>query len=160
MNLVQMLPTAAVAGKLARAFIDGAPQIPTDRELAMLNAWIDAEFRAIPVLVRFTPQDLDLPEMLANLRSTGELLISIANNDHPFLEGFQNAKFRAVHDWHHVVTGADSSFAGELAAFEHAAKHAPVEIKWMLFSEIVLQAAACIVTGRFQPQKLVRMPGF
>jgi ubiquinone biosynthesis protein Coq4 len=97
--------------------------------------------------------------MLATLRSTGELLISIANNSHPFLEGFANAKFRSVHDWHHVVTGADSTFTGELATFEHAAKHAPKEIKWMLFSEIVLQASACIATGRFQPQKLVRMPG-
>jgi len=154
-----LLPTAPIVGKLARAFITGAAVIPTDRELAMLNAWIEAEFRQIPVPVRFTAADVDLPEMLATLRSTGDLLISIAHNSHPFLEGFMNAKFRAVHDWHHVVTGADSSFAGELSTFEHASKHAPIEIRWMLFSEIALQAAACITTGRFQPQKLVRMPG-
>jgi len=154
-----LLPTAPIVGKLARAFMNGPAEIPTDRELAMLNAWIEAEFRAIPVPVRFTAADVDLPEMLATLRSTGDLLISIAHNDHPFLEGFQNAKFRAVHDWHHVVTGADSTFAGELSTFEHAAQHAPSEIRWLLFSEIALQAAACISTGRFQPQKLVRMPG-
>jgi len=154
-----LLPSAPIVGKLARAFVDGAAEIPTGRELAMLNAWIEAQFRQIPVPVRFTAQDVDLPEMLATLRSTGDLLISIAHNDHPFLEGFTNAKFRAVHDWHHVITGADSSFTGELATFEHAAKHAPGEIRWMLFSEIAMQAAACIATGRFQPQKLVRMPG-
>ena len=154
-----LLPSAPVVGKLALAFINGEAVIPTDRELAMLNAWIEAEFRQIPVPVCFTAQDIDLPEMLTTLRSTGELLISIAHNDHPFLEGFGNAKFRAVHDWHHVVTGADSTFAGELATFEHAAQHAPSEIRWLLFSEIVLQAAACVATGRFQPQKLVRMPG-
>jgi hypothetical protein len=154
-----LLPVAPIVGKLARAFIDGAAVIPTGRELALLNMWIEAEFRAIPVPVRFTAADVDLPEMFATLRSTGDLLISIAHNSHPFLEGFTNAKFRAVHDHHHVVTGADSSFAGELATFKHAAKHAPKEIKWMLFSEIALQAAACIVTGRFQPQKLVRMSG-
>jgi hypothetical protein len=154
-----LLPAAPIVGKLARAFIDGAAVIPTDRELEILNAWIEAEFRSIPVPVRFTAADVDLPEMLATLRSTGDLLISIAHNDHPFLEGFTNAKFRAVHDWHHVVTGADSSFTGELATFDHAAKHAPEEIKWMLFSEIALQAAACIVAGRFQPQKLVRIQG-
>ncbi len=154
-----LLPSAPIVGKLARAFINGAAVIPTDRDLAMLNAWIEAEFRQIPVPVRFTAADVDLPEMLATLRGTGDLLISIAHNNHPFLEGFTNAKFRAVHDWHHVITGADSTFAGELTTFEHAAKHAPKEIKWMLFSEIVLQAAACIATGRFQPQKLVRMPG-
>lgn len=154
-----LLPTAAVAGKLARAFVNGTPEIPTARELAILNAWIDAEFRAIPVPVSFTADEVDLSEMLATLRSTGTMLISVAHNSHPFLEGFQNAKLRAVHDWHHVLTGADSSFAGEMATFEHAAKHAPIEIRWMLFSEIAMQAAACIVTGRFQPQKLVRMPG-
>jgi hypothetical protein len=154
-----LLPSAPIVGKLARAFITGAAVIPTDRELALLNMWIEAEFRQIPVPVRFTAADVDLPEMLATLRSTGDLLISIAHNSHPFLEGFANAKFRAVHDWHHVIIGADSTFAGELATFEHAAKHAPREIHWMLFSEIALQAAACIATGRFQPQKLVRMPG-
>jgi len=155
-----ILPSGPIVHKLARAFMDGAAVTPTDRELAMLNAWIEAEFRAIPVPVRFTGADCDLPEMLATLRASGDLLISIAHNSHPFLEGFTNAKFRAVHDWHHVVTGADSTFAGEFATFEHACKHAPVEIRWILFSEIVLQAAACISTGRFQPQKLVRMPGF
>jgi hypothetical protein len=154
-----LLPAAPVVGKLARAFVDGAAAIPTCRELAILNAWIEAEFRAIPVPVRFTAADVDLQEMLTTLRSSGDLLISIAHNDHPFLEGFTNAKFRAVHDWHHVVTGADSTFAGELATFEHAAQHAPSEIRWILFSEIALQAAACIATGRFQPQKLVQMPG-
>ncbi len=157
--VVPLLPSAPIVGKLARAFITGAAVIPTDRELALLNMWIEAEFRQIPVPVRFTAADVDLPEMLTTLRSTGDLLISIAHNNHPFLEGFTNAKFRAVHDWHHVIVGADSSFAGELATFEHAAKHAPKEIRWMLFSEIALQASACIATGRFQPQKLVRMPG-
>jgi len=154
-----LLPSAPVVGKLASVFINGAAVIPTDREIAILNAWIEAEFRAIPVPVCFTAADVDLPQMLATLRSTGDLLISIAHNDHPFLEGFTNAKFRAVHDWHHVVTGADSTFAGEFATFQHACKSAPAEIQWLLFSEIVLQAAACISTGRFQPQKLVRMPG-
>jgi hypothetical protein len=154
-----LLPSAPIVGKLALAFINGEAVIPTDRELALLNAWIDAEFRQIPVPVRFTAADVDLPQMLATLRSTGELLISIAHNSHPFLEGFTNAKFRAVHDWHHVATGADSTFAGEFAAFVHAAQHAPSEIRWILFSEITLQAAACIATGEFQPQKLVRVPG-
>jgi hypothetical protein len=154
-----MLPAGPVVHKLANAFIGGTPVVPTDRELAILNTWIEEEFRAIPVPVRFTECELDLPETLGILRSTGELLISIAHNHHPFLEGFRNAQFRAVHDLHHAITGADSTFAGEFATFEHAAQHAPAEIRWILFSEIALQAAACIATGEFQPQKLVRMPG-
>jgi hypothetical protein len=56
-----LLPSAPIVAKLARAFIDGAAEIPTDRELALLNMWIEAEFRAIPVPVRFTAADVDLP---------------------------------------------------------------------------------------------------
>lgn len=145
--------------RLAQAFLDGESVEPTARELSLLNSWIDSQFRQIPVLVRFTGTDVDLPTMAANFETTGELLISIANNFHPFLEGFQNAKFRAVHDWHHLVLGADSTFKGEVATFKHAAMHAHREMRWMLFSEIVLQAATAISTGEFAPQKLVRIPG-
>ena len=146
--------------RLASAFLTGEAVEPTARELSLLNAWIDSQFRQIPVIVRFTGTDVDLPTMIANFETTGELLISIANNFHPFLEGFQNAKFRAVHDWHHLVVGADSTFKGEVATFKHAAMHAPREMQWILFSEIVLQAATAISTGEFADQKLVRIPGF
>jgi|DEB0MinimDraft_6_1074348.scaffolds.fasta_scaffold20045_3 hypothetical protein len=145
--------------RLASAFLTGEAVEPTARELSLLNAWIDSQFRQIPVIVRFTGTDVDLPTMIANFETTGELLISIANNFHPFLEGFQNAKFRAVHDWHHLVVGADSTFKGEVATFKHAAMQAPREMQWMLFSEIVLQAATAISTGEFADQKFVRIPG-
>jgi len=145
--------------RLASAFLTGEAVEPTARELSLLNAWIDSQFRQIPVIVRFTGTDVDLPTMIANFETTGELLISIANNFHPFLEGFQNAKFRAVHDWHHLVVGADSTFKGEVATFKHAAMQAPREMQWMLFSDIVLQAATAISTGEFADQKFVRIPG-
>jgi len=145
--------------RLASAFLTGEAVEPTARELSLLNAWIDSQFRQIPVIVRFTGTDVDLPTMVANFETTNELLISVANNFHPFLEGFQNAKFRAVHDWHHLVVGADSTFKGEVATFKHAAMQAPREMQWMLFSEIVLQAATAISTGEFADQKFVRIPG-
>ena len=152
-------PSIPPIDRLAHAFLTGEAVVPADLELSFLNDWIDQQFKEIPVMVRFTGTDIDLQTMVANFDHTGELLISVAHNDHPFLSGFQNAKFRAVHDWHHLVVGADSSFRGEVATFKHAAMHAPKEMRWMLFSEIVLQAATAISTGDFAAQKLVRIPG-
>ena len=157
--LTVLSPSIPPIDRLAHAFLTGEPVDPTARELSLLNAWIDAQFKQIPVMVRFTGTDVDLQTMVANFDHTGELLISVAHNDHPFLSGFQNAKFRAVHDWHHLITSADSTFKGEVATFKHAAMHAPKEMRWMLFSEVVLQAATAISTGDFAAQKLVRIPG-
>ena len=44
-------------------------------------------------------------------------------------------------------------------AFTAASESAPESIRWILFSEIVLQAAAMIHTGQFQRQKLIRIGG-
>ena len=95
--------------------------------------------------------------MLQHLAASGELVISTAFNHHPFLSYWENSQFRAVHDWHHVTSGADSTFKGELAAYQQAISTAPKEIWWILFSEIVLQAATAIATGEFAAQKLVRL---
>ena len=145
-----------LAADLAAEYLTAPAAVPTDRELALLRGWIRAEFQRIPVMVRFQDQDVDLPEMLQRWNASGELFISTASITHPYLTDVENALFRAVHDWHHIVVDADSTLNGEIAAFEHARSTAPVEIWWMLRSEIVLQAAACIATGQFQPQKLVR----
>lgn len=151
------MPNApTLAHTLAAEYLQAPAATPTERELMLLQRWIRAEFQRIPVMVRFQDQDVDLPEMLQRWHALGVLFISTANSEHPFLTARQNAEFRAVHDWHHVLIGADSTLNGEMLAFEHACSTAPIEIHWMLRSEILLQAAACIATGQFQPQKLVR----
>lgn len=146
----------SLAAVLAAEYLAAPAAVPTDRELAMLRGWIRAEFQRIPVMVRFEGADIDLPSMLQRWEQSGVLFISIDNISHPFLTNVENALFRAVHDWHHIVVDADSTLNGEIATFEHACSTAPSEIHWVLRSEIVLQAAACIATGEFQPQKLVR----
>ena len=145
-----------LAHTLAAEYLASPAAVPTDRELAILRGWIRAEFQRIPVMVRFEGADIDLPEMLQRWEASGVLFISIESISHPFLTDTENALFRAVHDWHHVVVDADSTLNGEMLTFEHACRTAPSEIHWMLRSEILLQAAACIATGEFQPQKLVR----
>lgn len=148
--------TPTLAASLAAEYLQAPAAVPTDRELAILRGWIRAEFQRIPAMVRFEGADIPLPEMLQRWERSGVLFISVERISHPFLTDTENALFRAVHDWHHIAIGADSTLNGEMLAFEHACSTAPSEIHWMLRSEILLQAAACIATGEFQPQKLVR----
>jgi ubiquinone biosynthesis protein Coq4 len=81
----------------------------------------------------------------------------VAHNEHPHLSYSDNAKFRAVHDWHHIIGGADDSMKGEILTYFIARESAPVATHWLLFSEIILQAATATHTGKFAPQKLVKV---
>ena len=139
---------------LAQAYAAGADCPPTAIELHVLNDWIEREFDLIPCKVQFWTGDVTLAECRAAFNGSGVLNISIANNYHPYLTQSANAKFRAIHDWAHIELGADDSFNGEWATWEN--NGAPDSIQWILFSEIVLQAAAVIHFGEFQAQKLVR----
>lgn len=148
--------TPTLARTLAAEYLDAPAATPTAAELATLRAWIRAEFAQIPCPVAFQGADLDLPAAVDRFAADGVLVISTASISHPWLTDAENAKFRAVHDWHHIAIGADSTLNGEIATFAHACATAPALIHWMLRSEIVLQAATCIATGRFWPQKFVR----
>lgn len=145
-----------IAHTLAAEYLQAPAAIPTDRELMLLRGWICQEFQRIPFCVNFQNSDIDLPEAVSLQAESGVLWVSTANIAHPFLTDRENALFRAVHDAHHIAIGADSTLNGEMATYVHACGTAPSEIHWILRSEIVLQAAACIATGSFQPQKLVR----
>jgi hypothetical protein len=153
----QASPTVAL---LASSYLDGAPTVPTPFELASFKTWIHSEFDAIPCQVKFWTGDISLAECKAAFAKHGTLNISTAHNSHPYLTASQNARFRAIHDWHHIIVGADDGLSGELATYLYAENRAPKSIQWMLFSEIALQAAAAIHTGKFPAQKLVKYSGF
>ena len=76
--------------------------------------------------------------------------------DSPYFEAGLNARFRAIHDWDHLQSGCGFDFAGETTVAGYAMSTAPESIRWILWSEVALQAAAAIHTGEFQPQKLVK----
>lgn len=139
---------------LARAYQRGVACAPTAAEISDLISWIDREFSRIPCLVRFWDGDITLSECKTEFSRTGILNISTAHNEHPYLSHSQNARFRAIHDWQHILLGADDSFEGEFATWQH--NNAPQSIQWILFSEIVMQAAAYFYFGDFQPQKFVK----
>jgi len=143
---------------LAQAYVTGSDCAPTAAELQTLNDWIEREFCAIPCAVKFWTGDITLAECKAEFTKSGVLNISTAHNHHPYLSKLANAKFRAIHDWAHIELGADDSFNGEFTTWW--CNEAPESIQWILFSEIVLQAAAAIYFGEFQPQKLVKYADF
>ena len=139
------------------AFYLGQPAAtPSAAELSLFRAWIDEQWRRMPARVEITPEDVTLRQAMATLQAAGTLRVSTANIEHPHLTWVENVKFRAIHDWHHAVTGADDTMLGEMRTYQHARSTAPQAIWWILRSEIVLQAAAFYLTGAYQPQKLVR----
>jgi hypothetical protein len=148
---------ATLAARLAQRYIDGPAAAPTAAELTTLRQWIRDQWALIPATVRFTPADLSLADAKRRYINTGDLLISTAHNQHPYLTWMENAMFRAVHDWQHIISGADDTLLGEISTYYVAKSTAPQSIWWMLCSEIVLQAAACIHFGEFQFQKLVKL---
>lgn len=148
------------AQALASAYMQGSDCPLTDGEIASLREFIDSELRSIYCPIVYVDYDVTLPECMELFHKESKLYISIDNISHPYLSDKENAHFRAVHDWHHIRADVGSTLSGEIASFEYACIAAPESIHWILFSEIVLQAAAAIATGEFQPQKVVKVEWF
>ena len=129
---------------------------PTIQEKQVFFDWLTGQYDAIKAIVRFTPSEVNPAQLKIRYENTGHILTSTAHNDSPWLDKASNAHFRAVHDWHHIQHDLGFDADGEHAAYLMAITSAPKDIHWILKSEIYLQAAACIETGSFQPQKLVR----
>ena len=142
---------------LADQYINGQAVEPTAEEIATFTDWVNDRFERIARRVQFTPDEVTPERVQYWWNHYGLLLISTAHNEHPFWEGGVNARFRAIHDWDHLHGRFGFDMAGELCAAVYAMETAPESIRWILHSEIALQAAAAIHTGEFQPQKLVRI---
>lgn len=145
-----------LASALAGLYQQGEHTEPTPHELSLFGLWLNKQFDSIPHPVRFSKDEVS-PELLIDTYiRTGDILISSANNQSVWSHA-QNLMFRAVHDYHHIKAKARFDLIGEIQAYGEAAKTAPKSIHWILFSEIVLQAATAIHTGTFPVQKLVKL---
>ena len=147
----------ALTAKLARLYIESPAVVPSAAELGAFRQWLRAQWLNVPARIVYTKQELNLQTVKRIYLQTGSLLISTANNDHPYFSFRENAEFRAVHDWHHILAGSDDTMHGEIEAYLVARSTAPQPVWWMLFSEIILQAAAFCACGSYQQQKLVRV---
>ena len=142
---------------LATAYIQGQAVEPTASEAHTFEAWVNHRFDKVAFMTDFINEDTSPSRCWTHYQRFGRLLISTANNTDNLWGETVNARFRAVHDWDHICSGWQFDLAGEIAAFKTAAFVAPEPIRWILYSEIVLQAAASIYTGNFNEQKLVRV---
>ena len=145
------------AEHLAAQYIKGKGQRPTAHERNAFSNWVQLRFNRIRPFVRFTDEEVDPGRMLETWERCGVLLVSTAYNHHPHWLPAENAMFRAIHDWDHIQGGFGFNLSGELCAAGYAMATAPKSIRWILWSEIALQAAAAIHTGSFQRQKLVKV---
>ena len=142
---------------LAAQYIRAKGSRPSSEEYATFNSWVNLRYRRIQDRVDFTPDEVSPDEMQAYWDLNARLLISTAHNIHPHWLPVINAQFRAIHDWDHIKSGCGFDMAGEACVAGYAMSTAPESIRWILWSEIALQAAASIHTGSFQRQKLVRV---
>ena len=141
---------------LAHQYIFGQAVEPTMREIMDFTQWVDSRYQLISHWVQFTPDEVIPEEIQRHWNDSAILLISTAHNSHPYWSGDLNARFRAIHDWDHIQGGFSFGLAGEVCAAGYAMSTAPESIRWIVWSEIALQAAAAIHTGEFQEQKLVK----
>lgn len=145
--------------QLGNLYLESNENQITPAQLREVKDWIDEEYEHIPYPVKFvdgTPYSSQ-KVMRDSVTATNTLLISRSGSESKLLGELHNLKFRAVHDWHHIRCDADFSIMGEWQAYLHGITRTRSRIvKAVLFSEIVLQAAAYHVLGDFpETQKLV-----
>ena len=145
------------AETLAAQYIRTKGTRPTTDEYCAFSEWVNLRFRRIQDRVDFTEQEVSPELMQTHWDLWARLLVSTAHNEHPFWLPYLNARFRAIHDWDHIKGGFGFDLSGELCAAGYAMATAPKCIRWILWSEVALQAAAAIHTGSFQRQKLVKV---
>jgi len=66
-----------------------------------------------------------------------------------------NLKFRAVHDYYHILLDEEFNYAGESSVYETQKTLYPEKYHKILYSEIVLQAAYFTYYNEFSNQKIV-----
>jgi hypothetical protein len=145
-----------LASTLASVYQNGNHTEPSAAERDAFMAWLEDQFNTITSPVFFTDREVSPDLLMHTYLQRRVLLISSANNDSVW-PPLHNLMFRAVHDWHHISGGCDFTLDGEIQAYVMASKTAPESIHWILFSEIILQAATAIHTNKFPDQKLCRV---
>jgi hypothetical protein len=115
------------------------------------------------VEVEFTEEDPypDQPTMKREVERTGVLKVYSGDNEHPYFSAEDNLVFRAVHDYiTHILTNTPFGLKGEVRAANTHLKMVPADARPALFTEVVGQVCAYIVTGKFQKQKIAVLDGF
>ena len=96
-------------------------------------------------------------DMAHSVKETGILRISTDFADHPIFGVETNCRFRAVHDYCHIMARRNFGLVGEIETFHVQALLASSEALPALFTEIVGQTCVHHITHAFPIQKIARL---
>jgi len=145
--------------KLGNHYLKSEQQQLSNATKESFDNWIRRLYIDLPIITRYVygqPYHCS-EEMATKVKKTGVLEISVDFNNPVVLSPAANLFFRAIHDSHHLLLNAPFSWEGELKTVRHfcSLTNNPIFHR-ILFSEIILQAAAYCVLGRFpDEQKLI-----
>jgi hypothetical protein len=145
--------------RLAINYLECKGHTLNGRDQKAFSEWVHHLFLQVPFPVEYVAGQAykTAAEMTEDVRQTGVLKISTDFNNPVVLTPESNFLYRAIHDTHHILGGWDFSWEGELAACQYWCSLTHNKLyHGILFSELILQAAAYLYLGDFpQEQKLV-----
>jgi len=97
---------------------------------------VENQFRSLPIQVYYWEHSgqpyQTSRDMFKDIRCNNRMFIFCGNSSHPYLSGFENIQFRAIHDYYgHYLNSCSFNSRGEFRAWQCHAK---------MFSEIALGA--------------------
>ena len=157
MTLTDTKPTTQVE-TLAKLYLEGRPAEISNDAIAQLCDWLMAEFQQLPLNLQFSDYNryADAEATFADIER-GQLWVAADSYDSTLypnpIYGFI---FQGMHDYDHYLSNTDFSLGGEIAAYNFTAKRVPnLEIRKILYSEIVLRSAAYLYLGHAAAPKIV-----
>jgi hypothetical protein len=150
--------TTAQEQTLARLYLANPPADIAAADIIELCDWLMNEFHQLPLNLQFSayPRYTDVASMFADIEQE-QLWVSADTYDSTvYPNPIYGFIFQGMHDYDHYLTDSDFSLAGEIVAYNFAAKRAPsLAIQKILYSEIVLRSATYLYLGHAAAPKIV-----
>jgi hypothetical protein len=149
-----------IAVHIAARYYQRGPRLALSPDLvAQWTSRIDAEWRNLPSTLRVFWSEHDpyaaFDELAWDVRH-GIMRIYAGDLQTTYFGPLHALRARAVHDYHHVLLGADFSYEGERTVARFECKGLDPVMQDVVASEVVGQAACYLSTGTFPTQRLVR----
>lgn len=143
---------------LAKLYLKSkAAAISADTQTQLCD-WLMGEFQQLPLNLLFSDnQHYHSPEeMFADIEQDRLWVDTEAYETSIYPNPFYGGVLAAVHDYDHYCSQSDWTFEGEIAAYRATANRTPsLEIQKILYSQIVLRAAAHLYLGHLPESKIV-----
>jgi hypothetical protein len=143
---------------LAKLYLESNPAEISVETQTELSDWLMQEFHQLPVNLLFSDyKRYNSPkEVFADIEQDQLWVNTEAYDTSIYANPFHGAVLAAVHDYDHYRSQSDWTFEGEVAAYRTMANRSPsLEIQKILYSQIVLRAAAHLCLGHSPEPKIV-----